>query len=1274
MSIQEKVMAPGTFTVSLSGTITPNSVINSIDPWGQILIHSTRVDENTISNQDMIKTARYVGVVTNLEYDLDSFQVSGKGTMIYLGDTDSRGLVVAETSGSGAVRSYTNDSFSDVLDRSTSTPFGLLRTGDSAAQQAVRTKSGSITNPTSGTTTYTGDHYLESTFRAVKYVAEHFECEFFVDNEGFIFAGRPEVLFNGHNNDPDAIIIRQGQGEDPNIEGFIPAGITTGFNAEEYVSKVELIPTGETKEVSMADATVSVNQFKDLHNQNLKRIQVVKDASATQSNFQARANKALSEYNRLKKTVNVSLEGYDISGSFKVGDKIFIYDPDVGFEDTSSKAALESRDIHQVTYQGSTINPEKIRVVGMSYPVQEGMGVYYRNSSTGVITDLTDYIIFESGDISLEIGDVGQTLSTDFSTAASVIAVDVTDDFTVPDQPTKPSNGSVGFDHSVGTYRDGAGAVKGFIKLDWTKPQNKNGTTILDGSHFLIQWRMVSDRDGNSILDSNDVALDTSDYQSASVDFDQSRYIIENLNIGFTYTVRLFAFDIKNHSSDVVQVAAIQIPRSSIAPNKPAKPENTFGSLASGLLRAQIVHKLAQVKDDDGNAINSPINFTLDRDISHLNVYGAKSTFSLSYDSTNKKIADSDRDTYYLGMLPASNGNIDLNIPVVGTVNLDALNLTSNDTVYYRVTAVNISGRESEPSDVFDSGGANNLIDTQHIKTAAITTALIGTAQITDAEVANMNVNKLVSGSISGKTITLAADSGTQSSIKSSNFSSGSAGFEIKSNGDVEFNDGNFRGDITGASGTFSGSLSSGVSITAPTISGGSVSGTSISGGTIDIGGSDSTSFHVDSDGNMFLGAASIGSAPFKVTKEGALTATSVTASDVFVSGVAITPSSTTSAVNMDDTSTLTSNFTASGSGKFRTASSGARVEIASNFGPEIRFFNSSGADVGRIGDDGTGVLVFRTGVSNDMFIHSLDELHISATNTINFGSIIGGSGNPTIKVAGSGGNNKFLATDGSGRLTLTGNTSSSGVDSITASGELSLTGAGTGDVTITHAASDHNSENDSRYYSASAGAVLASSLSSHTGHATALSLNSNVSNNNSGGLFVTAVSGLGITRTNIAGTTMDTQKVRPRQTEAYALGESGRKYTIVHSQFGVTSSSDQRLKENIEDLSLGLDFINKLKPKKYNWTTETITLDSGEQIVKREDMANMDMFGFLAQDLLEIDDLDNSTTYGLVRYDEVEDSYEVSNDNYIAPLVKAVQELSTQVSDLTARIEALEG
>lgn len=875
MSVQEKVMAPGTFQVQLSATSTPNSIINSIDPWGQILIHTTRVDENTISNQDMIKEARYVGVVQNLEYDLDSFLVSGKGTMVYLGDSDSRGLVVAETSTSGAVRSYTNDSLSDVLDRTTSTPYGLLRTGDTAAQQAVRTKAGSIINPTTGTTTYTGDHYLESAYKAVKFVCEHFDAEFYVDNEGYIYAGRPDDIFSGHDTDPTAIILREGQGEDPNIEGFIPASITTGFNAEEYITKVELIPTSESKEVSMAEATVSVNEYKDLFNENLKRIQVVKDASSVESNYQARANLALSEYNRLKKTVNVSLQGYDIAGSFKVGDKIFIYDPEVGFEDTDSKASAESRSLFQTVYQGQTINPEKIRVVGMSYPIQDGMGVYYRNSSTGNIIDLTDYVEFETGDISLEIGDVGQTLSTDFSTSASVINLGTNDEFTIPDQPTKPSDGTTGFDATKGTYRDGSGAAKGFIKLDWTTPQNKNGTTILDGSHFLIQWRMVSDRDGNSILDESDVALDTSDYMSGSIGFDQTSYVIENLNIGFTYTVRLFAFDIKGHSSDVVQVAAIQIPRSAFAPNKPATPENSQGSLAIGLLRAQIVHKLAQVKDSNGSVISSVTNFSLDRDLSHLNVYGATSTFTMTYDSTNKKIQQSDIDDYFLGTIPVGVAAVDIGVAAVGTVNLDALNLTTNDTVYFYVTAVNTSGRESEPSDIFNSSGANPLINSSHIGTAVITTAHIGTAQVTNANIDTLEAGKITSGTVSAKQITLATASGVDSYIQSSNYSAGSQGFRITSDGNIEANSGNFRGDISGASGTFTGSIT-GASGTF---------GGNLSGGTIDIGGSDSSSFHVDTDGDMWLGAANYVDAPFRVSSDGDAVAGNLSISSVTITG-----------------------------------------------------------------------------------------------------------------------------------------------------------------------------------------------------------------------------------------------------------------------------------------------------------------------------------------------------------------------------------------------------
>ncbi len=321
--------------------------------------------------------------------------------------------------------------------------------------------------------------------------------------------------------------------------------------------------------------------------------------------------------------------------------------------------------------------------------------------------------------------------------------------------------------------------------------------------------------------------------------------------------------------------AAIQVPRSAFAPNKPATPENSQGSLAIGLLRAQIVHKLAQVKDSDGNVISSVTNFSLDRDLSHLNVYGATSTFTMTYDSTNKKIQQSDIDSYFLGTIPVGVAAVDLGVSAVGTVNLDALNLTTDDTVYFYVTAVNTSGRESEPSDIFNSSGANPLINSSHIGTAVITTAHIGTAQITDALIDTLGVNKLTSGTVSAKQITLATASGVDSYIQSSNYSSGSQGFKITSDGNIEANSGNFRGDISGASGTFTGSIT-GASGTF---------GGNLSGGTIDIGGSDSSSFHVDTDGDMWLGAANYVDAPFRVAADGDAVAGNLSVSSISVTG-----------------------------------------------------------------------------------------------------------------------------------------------------------------------------------------------------------------------------------------------------------------------------------------------------------------------------------------------------------------------------------------------------
>ena len=48
--------------------------------------------------------------------------------------------------------------------------------------------------------------------------------------------------------------------------------------------------------------------------------------------------------------------------------------------------------------------------------------------------------------------------------------------------------------------------------------------------------------------------------------------------------------------------------------------------------------------------------------------------------------------------------------------------------------------------------------------------------------------------------------------------------------------------------------------------------------------------------------------------------------------------------------------------------------------------------------------------------------------------------------------------------------------------------------------------------------------------------------------------------------------------------------------------------------------------------------------------------------------------TNKVVSHDDDKDVYTIGYEQLIAPLVKAVQELSTQISDLTDRIEAWEG
>lgn len=151
MSVTEKLMAQGSFNLRLDYNKTPNSILNTIDAWDQIVIIPQRVAESELNDSAMLNSADYVGVITGLGLGDDSIEINGAGLGTYLGDGDTRGLPVSDKGGVSAMRKYVNKSLEYVLDNYTDgEPYGLLRDGSTGGKRAIR--AGTITNPSKEST------------------------------------------------------------------------------------------------------------------------------------------------------------------------------------------------------------------------------------------------------------------------------------------------------------------------------------------------------------------------------------------------------------------------------------------------------------------------------------------------------------------------------------------------------------------------------------------------------------------------------------------------------------------------------------------------------------------------------------------------------------------------------------------------------------------------------------------------------------------------------------------------------------------------------------------------------------------------------------------------------------------------------------------------------------------------------------------------------------------------------------------------------------------
>jgi hypothetical protein len=186
---------------------------------------------------------------------------------------------------------------------------------------------------------------------------------------------------------------------------------------------------------------------------------------------------------------------------------------------------------------------------------------------------------------------------------------------------------------------------------------------------------------------------------------------------------------------------------------------------------------------------------------------------------------------------------------------------------------------------------------------------------------------------------------------------------------------------------------------------------------------------------------------------------------------------------------------------------------------------------------------------------------------------------------------------------------------------------------------------------------------------------------------------------TNNSGTNADrftidqTGNVYPVTDNAYTLGASGARWSSVWAANATIQTSDERTKKDVADSPLGLDFIEALRPVSYRFKVggnkvirqvyrdaESNEVDANSEganpaeIITEEVAGERVHFGLLAQQVKEV--LPAGVDFGgwiLTDKNDPNSEQGLRYEEFISPLIKAVQELSEQNKSLVARTEVLE-
>lgn len=446
MTVTEVKQSLGSWEVRLSEN-TPRHILNALTYFGHVAIIPSEVDPAQYGD-NMLTKARYVGVLRERD-KRNELIIRGSGLAFWLGDEDDKGDVFENPV------DLVSATFADSVN-------ALLPLGGSIVAGTIYSVPG----------TYTGKHVWQTPRKALTYVTDTFGAEFRIRGDGTLDAGLVSDLYV---TEPRALLLSKDYGTDL-FQKALPGQMQLVSHQSDLTTRVVLLAEGEGDSISTGDADAPATIYKDLRGNPLKATRMISESETSAGNADVRAQLQLNRFVGVARSVNLSTRSLEVFGEFVVGDYINIYDPANGFYD-------EERELY---WKGQPINPLALRCVEMTWPIQPGWTVAFRDINGNWI-DLSPYYAGETGETQIIVGTLSRSLGSLGSEPPGIrpnLPNPGGADSTVPRPPV-----FTGF--SVGSYQGTDPTdVKAAIRAQWSTPLNTDGSTVVDGDHYELRYRV----------------------------------------------------------------------------------------------------------------------------------------------------------------------------------------------------------------------------------------------------------------------------------------------------------------------------------------------------------------------------------------------------------------------------------------------------------------------------------------------------------------------------------------------------------------------------------------------------------------------------------------------------------------------------------------------------------------------------------------------------------------------------------------------------------------